>query len=266
MMFAKSLQSKLETLRWYAARPSLYREMVRKLVRRQFSTTASKLRGEQDKREGQAWCLTVLAQEAQLYEALSMPIHSSPVSELHAMEWSEATKTVAACPVKMGGPADVAVLYHLVRHLPARRVLETGVASGWSSLAILLAMREAGQGRLISIDMPYAKLNNENYVGCAVPESLRGSWKLIRRSDRDALDPAINELGEIDLAHYDSDKSYTGRMFAYPRLWAALREGALLMSDDVEDNLAFRDFAQSVQRKAWVFEKKPGNYAGVLIK
>jgi predicted O-methyltransferase YrrM len=140
------------------------------------------------------------------------------------------------------------------------------VASGWSSLAILLAMRESGGGRLISIDMPYAKLNNESYVGCAVPDALRSRWSLVRKSDRDALEPAIGELGELDLAHYDSDKSYRGRMFAYPRLWAALRQGGILMSDDIEDNLAFRDFAESVGKKAWVLEKKPGNYAGILVK
>jgi predicted O-methyltransferase YrrM len=127
-------------------------------------------------------------------------------------------------------------------------------------------MREAGHGRLISIDMPYAKLDNERYVGCAVPPRLRANWSLVRRSDRDALEPALAELGELDVAHYDSDKSYAGRMFAYPKLWAALRNGGVLMSDDVEDNLAFRDFALSINRKPWILQKKPGNYAGALVK
>lgn len=265
-MFAKSLWSKLDTLRWYAERPQLYRELIRKVVRGQFSTVASTRKREDEKRAGQEWCRTTLTGAADVFAKLGLPLHAAAVSDLHAAEWNEAKSTVEACPVKMGGPADLAVLYHLVRHLPARSVLETGVASGWSSLAILLAMRAAGGGRLISIDMPYAKLENEAYVGCAVPAALRASWSLVRKSDRDALCPALEELREIDLAHYDSDKSYAGRMFAYPRLWASLRSNGVLMSDDIEDNFAFRDFASSVERKAAVLEKKPGNYAGILIK
>jgi hypothetical protein len=114
--------------------------------------------------------------------------------------------------------------------------------------------------------MPYAKRNNEAYVGCAVPAALRSGWTLLRRSDRDGLGPALAQLGELHLAHYDSDKSEAGRRFAYPRLWSALRPGGVLMSDDIEDTLTFRDFSAEVGRKPWVLEKKPGNYAGILIK
>jgi predicted O-methyltransferase YrrM len=203
---------------------------------------------------------------AAVFAELGAPAPSGSVANLHASEWAEGSRAVESCPVKMGGPADVSVLYHLARQLKAHRMLETGVASGWSSLALLLALRENGGGKLISIDMPYAKLNNEGYVGCAVPASLRGDWRLVRQSDRDALEPALRELETLDLAHYDSDKSPAGRSFAYPKLWAALRPGGVLMSDDVEDNLAFRDFCAAIGRKPWVVEKKPGNYAGIIIK
>jgi predicted O-methyltransferase YrrM len=263
---AQSLLSKMQTLGWYARRPSLHRELLRKLLRGQISTAASLQRRDEEKRQGQSWCATVASSLETLCAGLGLPPTPKEVAELHPSEWTEACRTVAACPVKMGGPAGVSVLYHLVRYLPARRVLETGVASGWSTLAMLLAMREVGEGLLLSIDMPYAKLNNERYVGCAVPDSLRTNWRLVRRSDRDALEPALAELGHLDLAHYDSDKSHAGRSFAYPKLWAALREGGLLVSDDIEDNLAFRDFAAAQGCKPWVLLKKPGNYVGVLVK
>ena len=38
---------------------------------------------------------------------------------------------------------------------------------------------------------------------------------------------------EIDLCHYDSHKDYDARMWAYPRLWAALRSGGIFISDDI---------------------------------
>ena len=91
----------------------------------------------------------------------------------------------------------------------------------------------------------------------------------MRRPDRDALPRVLRELGEIDLAHYDSDKSSRGRAFAYELLWSSLRPGGMLMSDDIGDNFAFRDFAQKVSRTPWVLPKlnRVGtDYAGVLIK
>ncbi len=65
--------------------------------------------------------------------------------------------------------------------------------------------------------MPYAKLNNEPFVGIVVTESLRPSWTLIRLPDRNGLNRAIAQFnGTIDFAHYDFDKTYYGRDFAYP--------------------------------------------------
>jgi predicted O-methyltransferase YrrM len=261
------LKSKLDTLRWYAARPSLYRELGRRILHWNVSTTATNRKRDEERLLGRKWCESCVVAPAELFEALGIPQSLDSVAALHPDIWATALQVVADCPVKMGGPANVDVLYHLARHLKVRSVIETGVASGWSSLSVLLAMGTGLGGRLISIDMPYAKLNNEQYVGCAVPASLRPNWKLVRRSDRDALGPALNELAVIDLAHYDSDKSDAGRRFAYPKLWAALRPGGVLMSDDIEDTLAFRDFAASVDRRAWVLAKeKPGNFAGVLIR
>jgi len=120
-MVAKGLRSKFETLRWYAERPSLYRELVRKLVRGQFTTRASQQRRDQEKQQGQAWCAAQVAPTAAVCEALGLPVSLKPVSELHPAEWARALEAVASCPVKMGGPADLAMLYHLVRGLPARR-------------------------------------------------------------------------------------------------------------------------------------------------
>jgi predicted O-methyltransferase YrrM len=145
-------------------------------------------------------------------------------------------------------------------------MVETGVASGWSTLAVLLAMRENGRGRLYSSDMPYAKLNNEDFVGTVVPPALRDRWTLTRKPDRDALPELFAKIGSVDVIHHDSDKSYEGRMFVYEAGWAKLREGGLLLSDDIEDNLAFRDFAVRAGREPLVLAKAADNFAGLLKK
>ena len=171
-------------------------------------------------------------------------------------------------PVMMGGPGNLDLLYHLALQEGVENVVETGVAFGWSSLAILLGL--GSEGQLFSTDMPYVRRGNEDYVGCVVPEDLRGAWTLIRLADHQALPRALDDLGTIDLCHYDSDKTYVGRMWAYGLLWEALEPGGFFVSDDIGDNDAFRVFAESVAAEPIVVE--PGRYdtstkyVGVLRK
>ena len=72
--------------------------------------------------------------------------------------------------------------------------------------------------------MPYPGLNNEKYVGCVVHESLKKNWELMRLPDITGIPLALKKFGNIDLCHYDSDKSYQGRMKSYPILWNALNK------------------------------------------
>ncbi|MFV0281806.1 MAG: hypothetical protein ACK5JM_13735, partial [Rhodoblastus sp.] len=69
----------------------------------------------------------------------------------------------------------------------ARRMVETGVAYGWSSLALLAASEDRPDSRLVSVDMPYPKMNNEAFVGIVVPERFHARWKLVRKPDRNGL-------------------------------------------------------------------------------
>ena len=114
------------------------------------------------------------------------------------------------------------MLYDLATWRGPGLAVETGVAYGWSSLALLLAGM-----RLISTDMPYPLDNSEDHVGCVVPDELRASWTLIRRPDRGALSGVLSREGEVSLFHYDSDKSRTGRLWAYRLVWGHLAPGAL---------------------------------------
>ena len=68
-----------------------------------------------------------------------------------------------------------------------------------------------------------------------------------------------------DLAHYDSDKSYYGRKWAQPLIWQYLRKGGIFISDDIEDNSAFREFVLSKNLDFSVL-KFEGKYVGVIRK
>lgn len=67
------------------------------------------------------------------------------------------------------------------------------------------------------------------------------------------------------MCHYDSDKSYDGRMWSYSILWNALKRGGFFISDDIGDNVAFRDFANAVKANPIVI-RKGKKYIGLIVK
>jgi hypothetical protein len=67
---------------------------------------------------------------------------------------------------------------------------------------------------------------------------------LRRGADRDELENAIADIEPMDFVHYDSDKSASGRLWAYALMWEGLAPGGLLMSDDIGDNFSFLQFAE----------------------
>ena len=239
----------------YLRRPALWPEIWRRefeqpLARHLGLAEPSYANAEEKahlKADAAAWCATVALDCSQALASLGAPEFSeAQLEEAFPDVFAYARAQVTECPVKLGGPGNLALLFALSEHLGATRVVETGVAYGWSSLIVLLSLRSRPQGCLYSVDLPYFQLRNDPWVGCVVPPELRRQWRLYRMADREGLPRALGTAGTIDLAHYDSDKSPTGRAWAYPRLWRALRPGGLLLSDDVSDNFTFREFSERV--------------------
>lgn len=192
------------------------------------------------------------------------------VRSLYAETFAEAARLQTACPVAMGAPGDLDLLYHLSHASGARQMIETGVAYGWSSLVLLLSAAEHGDGALVSTDMPYVMRFGDQWVGCVVPDRLRGQWQLLRYPDREGLPKALKILPEIDFCHYDSHKSYRARMWAYPLLWEALKPGGYFVSDDIGDDQGFRDFCERIGSVPTVVAGRTSTgtmkYVGVLRK
>lgn len=166
---------------------------------------------------------------------------------------------------RMGGAGHVELIYAAARLSGARTAVETGVAYGWSSMALLAAMQDR-DGRLISVDRPYPGRGNEPYVGIAVPKILRRNWAIVREPDRNGLRKAVAAFPEgIDIVHYDSDKSFRGRMFGYSILWRALKFGGIFISDDIQDNLAFANFVNA-RHISFAVTEAAGKYVGIAVK
>lgn len=254
---------KLKTGLWFLRNPRFWAHAGTLVARKLTNASAH----ERRRGEATAWAAErAVSPEAALTRVGLYDSEQAPFPIMSETLMLEAESRAASARVSMGGPADLILLYAATILGRPNAAVETGVAYGWSSLAILAAMERNGVGQLVSVDMPYAKLDNEPWVGCAVAEELKGRWTLIREPDRNGLKKAIAlAAGPVDLCHYDSDKSYRGRLYAYPLMWDALRPGGLLISDDIQDNFGFRDFCEGRGLNFQV-TSSAGKFVGIVRK
>lgn len=149
--------------------------------------------------------------------------------------------------------------YILVRFIKPARIVETGVASGFSSTLMLKALELNNKGVLYSIDLPpkfmrksYRRMDNvtlppKKEVGWLVPKGLKKRWRLLLGDSKKVLPHLLSDLAEIDMFLHDSEHTYNHMLFEYNQAWRHLRRGGILISDDVDWNDAFGDFV-SVKR------------------
>jgi predicted O-methyltransferase YrrM len=165
--------------------------------------------------------------------------------------------------IHVGGGACYPLLHFLVRRHRPRVVLETGVGAGWSSRAMLSALAENGGGHLYSSDFPAFRMADpEQYIGCLVPAHLRPLWTLHVRGDRRNLGPILATGARPQLLHYDSDKRRGSRAEFLRRVGPYLAPNAVVVMDDVNDDLFFADYtAGRGDMAVFRFENK---YLGVL--
>lgn len=198
----------------------------------------------QDRRAASAWAKEAAVNETTLFQKLEL-VEGPNLAMIHPTLLIEAAAIESASAKNLGGGASAELIFRVCEAMGARTAVETGVAHGWSSLAMLASIASRG-GRVFSVDMPHPLLGNAALTGAIVPASLRGNWTLIREPDHTGLTKVLRQVRAIDFIHYDSDKSYDGRAATYRRLWDCLRPGGIFMSDDIGDNTAFRDFAVEV--------------------
>ncbi|MEM3573395.1 MAG: class I SAM-dependent methyltransferase [Nitrososphaeria archaeon] len=155
----------------------------------------------------------------------------------------------------MNTPLRGPIVWAVTRALKPRVVIETGVASGFSTALILQSLSLNGRGLLYSIDVPNldpeAVLPDGKEPGWLIPKGLKERWTFIYGLSRDKLKPLLQKLGSVDLFLHDSEHSYENMMFEFKAVWPFLREGGILLADDVTVNTAFKDFV-NMKRPTYV--------------
>lgn len=176
-----------------------------------------------------------------------------------------AADIISKTPIKLGGGGIYPLIYFVTRLKKPNCVVETGVAAGYSTQTFLEALDKNGKGVLYSSDFPYFRINNpEKYIGILVEERLKTNWNLFIEGDKINLPKIVNMVENIDLFHFDSDKSYEGRIFATDIIKKKLSKNAIVFYDDINDNTHFYDYVNQEKINNYKIFKFKGKYIGMI--
>ena len=248
--------STLRNITQNALRPKMLPEMLRKITLRFTEVTDEKQLDQFVEN-----CRLNHTNAKQWAEAIDAKLWAEAVEFAdNQTEYSE--KILAEIPVQMGGGGFYALLYFITRVCKPNVVVETGVAAGFSSRAFLTAIKKNKNGKLVSSDFPYFRIENpEKYIGILVEDELRSQWDLVVGSDKDNLPKIANMLSEINILHYDSDKSVAGRNFALDCFEDKFTTNSVTLFDDIQDNLHFNEYVKNKQHLIFEFN---GKYVGLI--
>jgi len=146
------------------------------------------------------------------------------------------------------GPGAIsgAGFYMLIRVLRPANMVETGVFDGITTSVLLLAMRDNAHGRLTSIDLPavgeikdstHGMPSGQLPPGCKpgwiIPDELRDRHELLFGDSRELLPRVLAERGVVDVFMHDSLHTDEHMTFEFDAAWPHLRDGGVLLSDDI---------------------------------
>ena len=161
--------------------------------------------------------------------------------KIHEEINERANKILPKLNIKLGGGASDKLLYFIVRSKKPETIIETGVAAGFSSLSILKAIESNKKGKLYSSDFPYFRLKDpEKYIGALVDRSIYKNWELEIEGDSINIPKFLNNIEELDLFHYDSDKSYHGKIKTFELVQPKLTRNSVIIFDDIQDDNFFK--------------------------
>lgn len=151
-------------------------------------------------------------------------------------------------------------LYAAVRVARPEIVIETGVAAGTSSWLILNALAKNGEGRLYSIDLPNRDPTRpynvgEESTGRLVPEQLRPRWELLLGDSHGRLPEVLDDVGAVDLFFHDSEHSLQAMTREFEAVLPRIKDGGLIVSDDVQKNRAFSQMSRRHDMRSYTFRK-----------
>ena len=162
---------------------------------------------------------------------------TTPSAELFE-RLADETRATQTAPQMMVGPVEGEFLAFMVYATHARRVLEIGTFTGWSSIAMASALPPGG--RLISCDV-----NAETTAVARRYAEEAGVADRIEYRLGPALDSLAGLEGPFDLVFIDADKP--GYVDYYEAVLPKLAEGGLIMADNTLFGLGDGENATAIE-------------------
>ena len=152
------------------------------------------------------------------------------------------------------------LLYVLVKSKKPQFAVETGVANGISTNAIMFALDEGNSlGSLSSFDvLPETK---DAYLG-------KGNWSfhlLGKKHTHKKLSEAVKNSPLVDIWLHDSNHGYRWQKFEYLLALSRLKEDGILISDDIDASPAWGELAKSHFKESYIiFDSR--KFVGLAFK
>ena len=151
------------------------------------------------------------------------------------------------------------LLYSLIKSNNSKLIIETGVANGISTNAIMKALEESGgDGELNSFDL--LPETSKAYVG--------GNWNfhlLKRKNVHKQIKSVVSLLPKVDVWVHDSNHGYRWQKFEYLLALSVLSKNGILISDDIDASSAWGELSKTHFRKSYViFDSR--KFIGVAFK
>ena len=260
--FSKKLFDKLKVYYFYYIKKKSRKFFFILVWRKVFNILNKNSREKYTKDFVSEWCKKKIISEHNFYRKIGLK-YSKNFFDDKKSYYLQARIKERNLKYKMGGMAHLNLIYNLNKHLMPKKILETGVAFGWSTLVFVLS--KSNQASLTSIDLSYPTSSSDKFVALAVPSHLKKKFKLLKGIDNNFLKLFKQKNFSFDFIHYDSDKSYIGRKKNYDLIWQILKKKGCFVSDDISDNSAFYEFVVSKKIKYYII-KSSSKYVGVVFK
>ena len=152
------------------------------------------------------------------------------------------------------------LLYVLVKANNPKVVIETGVANGITTNAIMKALElNESKGELHSFDV--LPETSKAYIGS-------GNWNFHLLNTKNTYKQIVNEitkLPKVDIWVHDSNHGYRWQKFEYLLALKSLNTGGILISDDIDASSAWAELSRSHFRKSYIiFDSR--KFLGIALK
>ena len=152
------------------------------------------------------------------------------------------------------------LLYAVVKAKNPKVVIETGVANGITTNAIMKALELSNNnGELHSFDI--LQETSKAYIG-------KGKWNFHLLSSKNTYKQIVNvitKLPKADIWVHDSNHGYRWQKFEYLLALKSLNTGGILISDDVDASSAWGELSKTHFRKSFiVFDSR--KFIGIAFK